>query len=77
MNKSNKISIFICTYNRGNLINRTLESLILKQSHNPNEIVVVNGGGQNNCQSTLEKWKKVFPALKIVQTKNKNLLLMQ
>ena len=67
------ISIFICTYNRGILIDGTLESIINDQTQKPDEIVVVNGGGKNNCQSTLEKWKIVFPSLKIIETKNKNL----
>ena len=66
-------SIFICTYNRGILIDGTLESIIIDQTQKPDEIVVVNGGGMNNCQSTLEKWKRIFPTLKIIETKNINL----
>ena len=68
-----KTTVFICTYNRGNLINGTLEALINNQTRNPNEIIVVNGGGENDCQGTLEKWQKEFPAINIIQTKNKNL----
>jgi len=68
-----KITVFICTYNRGKLINGTLEALINNQTHNPNEIIVVNGGGENDCQKILEKWQKKFLSLKIIQTKNKNL----
>ena len=67
------ISVFICTYNRGNLINGTLEALINNQTRYPNEIIIVNGGGENDCQKTLEKWQKEFSSLKIIQTKNKNL----
>ena len=52
-----KITVFICTYNRGKLINGTLEALINNQTHNPNEIIVVNGGGENDCQKTLKKWQ--------------------
>jgi glycosyltransferase involved in cell wall biosynthesis len=65
--------VFICTYNRGSLINGTLKSLIDEQSISPDEIVIVNGGGMNNCQPTLKKWQKRFPKIKIIQTKNKNL----
>ena len=54
------ISIFICTYNRGKLINGTLNALINKQNRKPDEIIIVNGGGKNNCQSTLGKWKSIF-----------------
>jgi len=68
-----KTTVFICTYNRGNLINGTLEALINNQTRNLNEIIVVNGGGENDCQETLEKWRKEFPQLKIIKTKNKNL----
>jgi len=68
-----KTTVFICTYNRGYLINGTLEALINNQTRNPNEIIVVNGGGENDCQKTLEKWQKEFLSLKIIQTKNKNL----
>ena len=68
-----KTTVFICTYNRGKLINGTLEALINNQTRNPNEIIVVNGGGENDCQKTLEKWQKEFPAINIIQTKNKNL----
>ena len=67
------ISVSICTYNRGNLINGTLEALINNQTRYPNEIIIVNGGGENDCQKTLEKWQKEFSSLKIIQTKNKNL----
>ena len=67
------ISVFICTYNRGNLINDTLKSIIVNQTRKPDEIIVVNGGGKNDCQKILEKWQLEFPNIKIIQTKNKNL----
>jgi len=50
-----------------------LNALINKQKIKPDEIIIVNGGGENDCQGTLEKWQKEFPALYIIQTKNKNL----
>jgi glycosyltransferase AglI len=68
-----KNTVFICTYNRGLLINGTLNAIINHQTHKPDEIIVVNGGGKYNCQESLVKWKKIFPALKIIQTENKNL----
>ena len=55
------------------MIEKTLDSLIHKQNRKPNEIVVVNGGGRNNCQSVLKKWKKKYPFIKIIETKNINL----
>ena len=67
------ISILICTYNRGSLIESTLKAIIDRQTKKPHEIIIVNGGGKNNCQETLGKWQKEFPAINIIQTKNKNL----
>ena len=67
------ISIFICTYNRGKLINGTLNALINKQNRIPDEIIVVNGGGENDCQEILGKWQNKFSQLKIIKTNNKNL----
>jgi len=68
-----KTTVFICTYNRGNLINGTLKSIINHQTQKPDEIIIVNGGGENDCQETLEKWRIEFTSLKIIQTKNSNL----
>ena len=50
-----------------------MNALINKQNRKPDEIIIVNGGGENDCQDTLEKWRKIFPQLKIIKTKNKNL----
>ena len=68
-----KISIFICTYNRGALINNTLKGIIEGQSQLPDEIVVVNGGGANDCSDTLEYWKSQFVGLREIKTQNINL----
>ena len=68
-----RTTVFICTYNRGNLIEGALEALINNQKRIPDEIIVVNGNGENDCQEALEKWRKNFPQLKIIKTKNKNL----
>lgn len=68
-----KVSIFICTYNRGNLIDGTLRAIITRQTMMPDEIVVVNGGGKNDCSDTIAKWQKEFPALREIKTENVNL----
>ncbi len=68
-----KTSVLICTYNRGDLINGTLDSLINHQTKLPDEIVVVNGGGTHDCSSLLLEWKSIYGALKIIDTKNVNL----
>ena len=50
-----------------------MNAIIDRQTKKPHEIIIVNGGGKNNCQETLGKWQKEFPAINIIQTKNKNL----
>ena len=67
------VCVLICTYNRGNLIDDTLRSLIECQEEKPDEIIVVNGGGANNCSQTLQFWKNQFPALREIETENVNL----
>ena len=68
-----KVSVLICTFNRGDLIEKTLKSLIINQTNKPDEIIVVNGGGPRNCEGVLENWSKKFNKLKIIRTKNINL----
>ena len=50
-----------------------MDALINNQNRIPDEIIIINGGGENDCQTILEKWQKEFPAINIIQTKNKNL----
>ena len=67
------VAVLICTYNRGNLVDQTLRSLIEEQDIQPDEIVVVNGGGLHDCGETVDYWQVKFPALKHISTVNKNL----
>ena len=55
------------------MIEKTLESLLINQTNKADEIIVVNGGGQNNCENILKSWSKKFSKLKIIRTKNVNL----
>ena len=50
-----------------------MRALINNQTLKPDEIVIVNGGGKNNCRKVLLRWKKQFPQLKIFNIKNVNL----
>ena len=50
-----------------------MDALINNQNRIPDEIIIVNGGGENNCQNTLDKWEILFNNLKVVCTKNNNL----
>lgn len=67
------VSVFICTYNRGTLIDGTLRAIIKGQTMPPDEIVVVNGGGVNDCAATIAKWQNAFPQLREIKTSNVNL----
>ena len=68
-----KVSVLICTYNRGSLIQETLHALIEKQDETAEEIVVVNGGGRNDCSETLQYWMDRCSYLKVLKTTNINL----
>ena len=68
-----KVSVFICTYNRGSLIYNTLKRIIEDQTRLPDQIIVVNGGGENDCSKTLAYWKTQFEDLKEIKTQNINL----
>jgi GT2 family glycosyltransferase len=67
------ISVLICTWNRGALINDTLKSLIEDSKVKADEIIVVNGGGKNDCNNILEYWKSRCTYLHVVNTVNINL----
>ena len=49
-----------------------MDALINNQNRIPDEIIIVNGGGEKNCQSTLVKWKSIFSNIKIIKTENIN-----
>lgn len=65
-----KVSVLICTYNRGSLIRGTLESLF-NQTTPPDEIIVVNGGGVRNAEATLRTFSN--SKLTVVNVQNRNL----
>ena len=50
-----------------------MDALINNQNRIPDEIIIVNGGGEKNCQSTLVKWESIFSNIKIIKTENINL----
>ena len=68
-----KISVLICTWNRGALIDGTLKSLLKDSSVLPDEVIVVNGGGENNAAEILDLWAQQYNLLKIINTNNVNL----
>lgn len=66
MTKNPTISTIIPTYNRGNLIASTIES-VLKQSYKSHEIIVVDDGSTDN---TLDVLKQYGNEIKIIQKEN-------
>lgn len=68
-----KISVLICTYNRGQLIHDTLKSIIEESSIKPDELIVVNGGGERDCAETIAYWKQRCEYLQEIKTVNINL----
>jgi GT2 family glycosyltransferase len=48
-------------------------SLVENQSRKADEIIVVNGGGENDCSKTLDHWQKKCSYLRVINTQNINL----
>ncbi len=67
-----KISILLCTYNRPQLLNLCLDSIISKSMYQPDELLIVNGGSSETT-AVIEYWKKRFGNIKHIKTKNVNL----
>jgi len=68
--KSTGITLSICipTLNRGSLIGRTLES-ILSQATDQVEILVVDGGSNDQTKEIVSKLQQDFPALRYISSK--------
>ena len=63
-----KLSICIPTLNRGSLIGRTLESII-SQATEQIEVLVVDGGSNDQTKEIVNKFREVFPALRYICAK--------
>jgi len=68
--KSAKIRLSFCipTLNRGVLIGRTLESIV-SQATDEVEILIVDGGSNDNTKEVVSKFKQNFPSLRYVCSK--------
>ena len=68
--KSPVLSICIATYNRGDFIGETLDSII-RQLKDDVEIVVVDGASNDNTQSIMERYAAKCPAVRYVRLTQK------
>ena len=65
-----KISVIIPTYNRINLIENAINS-VLKQSKKPHDIIVVDDGSDDG---TSEMIQKKYSSIKLVRQKNSGVI---
>jgi glycosyltransferase involved in cell wall biosynthesis len=56
---SDKVCLLITTFNRSHLLNRSLERLTRLTL--PDEILVINDGGQDNCEDTVKGFEGRLP----------------
>jgi abequosyltransferase len=66
-----KLSFCIPTLNRGSLIGRTLESIVC-QATDEVEILIVDGGSNDNTKEVVSKFQQDFPSLRYVCSKAQN-----
>jgi abequosyltransferase len=71
--KTSKIKLSFCipTLNRGSLIGMTLESVI-SQATDEVEILVVDGGSNDDTKEVVSKFQRDFPSLRYVCSKGQN-----
>lgn len=68
-----KFSTLICTYQRPDLLNQALESLVIRSATLPDEVIIVNGGDDRADQVINSIATQCDLTIKIIKTKNKNL----
>ena len=71
--KSSKFKLSFCipTLNRGSLIGRTLESVV-SQATDEVEILIVDGGSNDNTKDVVSKFQRDFPSLRYVCSNAQN-----
>jgi GT2 family glycosyltransferase len=71
-----KFSVLVCTYNRHELLGRSLHALVERTREKPDEVVVVNGGDTRAdavVQSFVDRGAAAGVAVRLIKTVNKNL----
>ncbi|WP_159459888.1 MULTISPECIES: glycosyltransferase [Colwellia] len=66
MNDKNKVSVYIPTHNRQNLVKNAVMS-VLNQSYKNIEIIIVNDGSSDNTQAVLEQLATSYSNIKILR----------
>ena len=64
------ISVIICTYNRGHLLKRALNS-VLRQTFNDYELIVIDDGSIEDIKSIINLYSKQFQDLKYFRHQHK------
>jgi GT2 family glycosyltransferase len=68
-----KLSVLICTYKRPDLLKGSLSALINRTSEKPDEVIVVNGGGES-ADRVVEDYVGINGVdVKLIKIENKNL----
>lgn len=65
------VSIIIPTYNSGDFISATLDS-IKNQAYSDVEIIIINDGSTDNTDDIVTKWMTLYPTIKVVYKVQKN-----
>src|SRR5271157_1280318 len=66
-------SVLICTYNRPDMLAKSLNALINRTVEKPNQVVVVNGGDERSDSIVQTYMDKPGIAVQLVKTVNRNL----
>lgn len=53
------VSVIIPTYNRGDLVVETLDS-VFRQTYRPIEVLIVDDGSTDNTRQVIEKWRRRY-----------------
>lgn len=73
MTTSSTLSTLICTYNRSELLQQSLATLIVHTQEKPDQIVIVNGGDERTDLVVRPFTDIPHISIKLVRTVNKNL----
>src|SRR3989344_1287819 len=67
-----KISLIATTLNESASISRFLQS-VAKQTRFPDEVIIVDGGSQDDTVQIMRQWAKNFPDVKIIEKTSINI----